>query len=122
VIFFTLVLLVGVDASGGGEGGKGLEGVEEGGDTDDPEPLGEETCGEGGPANEIEHDDEGEGVNGVEEGKEEWVMRDERRKRQVKKKTGKRIRRLQVEIIEPPTRRPLNTAGHKIVRSVSLCA
>lgn len=66
--FFTLVLLVGVDAPGGRKGSKGLEGVEERGDTNDPEPLGEETCGERGPANEIEHDDEGEGVNGREEG------------------------------------------------------
>lgn len=64
----TFVLLVGVDASGSREGGKSLEGVEERGDTDDPEPLGEETCGKGGPANEIEHDDEGEEVNGWEGG------------------------------------------------------
>ena len=64
----TFVLLVGVDAPGGGEGGKGLEGIEEGSDTDDPEPLGEQTCGERGPANEIEHDDEGERVNGWEGG------------------------------------------------------
>lgn len=39
--------LVGVDAASGREGGKGLEGVQERGDTDDPEPLWQESSREG---------------------------------------------------------------------------
>lgn len=38
---------VGVDTTGGGQGGEGLEGVQERGNTDDPEPLGQESSGEG---------------------------------------------------------------------------
>lgn len=38
--------LVGVDTASGSEGGESLEGVEERGDTDDPEPLGQESSRE----------------------------------------------------------------------------
>lgn len=39
--------LVGVDATSGRQSGKGLESVQERGDTNDPEPLGQEPSREG---------------------------------------------------------------------------